>query len=343
MTRFPTELHRLYTENRTLFDEKFYALVLRASKMISFRYPPKVYNNNQRWSEEEYLDLANDVFLKQLLKAETDATATNQIDYIMTHAKTEQAIMGLIGYHVKLTLNGRRQRTVVDRLIVRIRKLCSSGEITMQEFPGATYFSLPSVGDFRPVQVTESDLNRAANAVRQLPIIWLQPDAKRESSVYTAEDLMKAIKVVISITKCISEKDLRTILEKVLTAFLPTNISNSAGGEKAMSEEVAQILLVEIEESIQVFVNGLKAEELVVLVAHSRAIPDHEVGQVIGKVRQTVVEYRSKLVDKLNILLGSMSPSDSPEVAVKRLIEVALARLETLGMFQSIDELGSLS
>lgn len=343
MTRFPTELHRLYTENRTLFDEKFYALVLKASKMIASRYPPKFYNNNQRWSEEEYLDLANDVFLKQLLKSESDGSATNQIDYIMTHAKTEQSIMRLIGYHVKLTLNGRRQRTVVDRLIARIRKLSSSGEITMQEFPGGTYFAIPNIGDSLPIQVTEGDLNRAANAVRQLPIIWLQPDAKRESSVYTASDLMKVLEVVFSITKCISEKDLRTILEKVLTAFLSTNISNSAGGEKAASKEVAEVLLVEIEESIQMFVNGLKAEELIVLVAHSRAIPDHEVGRVIGKVRQTVVEYRSKLVDKLNTLLGSMSPSDSPEVAVRRLIEVALARLETLGMLQTIDELGSLS
>lgn len=140
MTGFPTELHRLYTENEPLFNERFYALVLRASTMIAPKYSYKVYNNNQRWSEEQYRNLANDVYLKQLLKSETDPSATNQIEYIMTHAKTEQAIFGLISYHVRLTINGRRQRTVVDRLITRIRKFSSSGAITMRIIHGDRYY-----------------------------------------------------------------------------------------------------------------------------------------------------------------------------------------------------------
>jgi hypothetical protein len=261
----------------------------------------------------------------------------------MTHAKTEQAIFGLISYHVRLTINGRRQRTVVDRLITRIRKFSSSGAITMRIIHGDRYYSLPNVGHIEPVQVTESDVNQAAAAVREVPIIWQQPDAKRQSSVYSEEDLAKVLQVVLSLIKCISERDLRTILEKVLTAFLPSNISNVGGLEEAVSEDASQILLVEIEESIQLFVNGLTAEELVVLVALYRQIPDRTVARLIDKVRQTVVEYRAKLRDKLKVLLKSMSPSDSPEVVAERLIEVALARLEKLGMRKSVDELGSQS
>lgn len=67
MTGFPTELHRLYNEDKDLFHKQFYALVLSVSAMIAPRYPPKTYNNNQRWSEEEYRALAQDVYFKQLL------------------------------------------------------------------------------------------------------------------------------------------------------------------------------------------------------------------------------------------------------------------------------------
>lgn len=343
MTGFPTELHRLYNEDKDLFHEQFYALVLSLSAMIAPRYPPKTYNNNQRWSEEEYRALAQDVYIKQLLPPNTGASATNQIDWIMTHAKTDEAIRGLIGRHIKITLNDRRDRTVVDNLIARIRELSKRGKLSMQELPGGRYYSLPTIGTTAPVQLTESDLNQAANKVRELPIIWRQPDAKRESAAYPPEVLMKVMEIVLSITKCISETDLRRILEKVLTALLPVHIETSEGKEEAVSKDVNQILLVEIEESIQVFVKGLRKEELVVLWAHTQGIKDEVVGELIGKVRQTVIDYRSKIVDKLQILLKSMSPSDTPEVVIARLIEVVRARLEELGLLQGIDEIGSLS
>jgi len=81
----------------------------------------------------------------------------------------------------------------------------------------------------------------------------------------------------------------------------------------------------------------------VVLWAHTQGIKDEVVVELIGKVRQTVIDYRSKIVDKLQILLKSMSPSDTPEVVIARLIEVVRARLEELGLLQGIDEIGSLS
>ena len=131
MTSF-ADLHREY-EVETIGGQ-IWDLLVEITKSVARRYPPDVYNRGEKW-EGSYEDLAQDVAVDLLL-------AENQIHYIFDIAREVEDVRRLLVRQVKRALYRRRTTTVVDRLLVRTRRIASDPPFTIQEVGSQRWITL---------------------------------------------------------------------------------------------------------------------------------------------------------------------------------------------------------
>jgi len=321
MTAYHTDYHRLYAEDRSTFDKEFFKLVQKVVRRTVRNYPKVVYNNGEDWTTA-YDAVVQDVYLERLLDPRS-----NQLAYIMNEATSIQSIERLLTKQTKQVVLRRARRTPVDNLMRRIRALADEGSIRKRLIHGTAHYASNSAVAIEPVQITESDLRRAGNLARQIPVLWGRPDAERESKLYSAADLQQLMELIFSIISCISEDDLWRILEELLTSFIPSSLYMDEEPGDTDVERNSMVLIAEMDDQIRDFVLDLNQRELQVLVAKSQGVSDEVIASSLSVSRPTVGEAKARLQDKMALVFRELGVHDSVEAVSRRIIELATIRL----------------
>lgn len=322
MTVYHSQLHRLYAEDLVRFHDEFFKVVEKIVVRTARRYPSKVYNYDQNWDTETLRELVQEVYEKRLLDEKS-----NQLVYIMTEARSIESIERLLTRQTKQVILRRARKTPVDNLMRRIHTMADAGAIKAGVLQGVSYFSPNTTSEVKPVEVTESDLVRATNLAREIPILWGKPDAERESKLYTAEGLEHVMTAILSAVSCISESDLWRILENLLTSFVPSSLYMDEELGDTDVERNSMILMADMDDQIRQFVDALDGRELAVLVAKSQGISDKDTGRGLGFSRQTIDKVKSQVHQKMASVFQVLGSEDSAEVVSRRVIELATVRL----------------
>jgi hypothetical protein len=329
MARFPTRYHQLYFENQNKFHEELYRLVQRKVRQVARRYPPSINDGGAPWDEHTFAELEQEVYVTRLL-SERDS----QIDYILNTAETEHVFESLVTLQIRRVLDNRAARHTsdkdIERLIRRIRALVKDGHFSSRRVLRETYYASAGTVLPEPVQVTESDIVSAANLVRNIRIIWVKPDAERESMIYDQKNLILVVKAMLSAIKCISESDIRRILKIVLTSFITRNLSIDEDTENTQMTDQADILVIDIDVRLAKFVNSLDADELKVLIGKGQGIADISIAEELKLARPTISDMKKKIFESIGQILGQLSAADSPEPVMRRTLELASARLNEI-------------
>jgi len=326
MARYPTRFHQHYFENQIKFHDELLKLVRRKVRQVARKYPKGINDGGAPWDEHTFEDVVQEVYVTRLL-SEKD----NQIDYILSSAETEQAFESLVTLQIRRVLDNRAARRTsdkdIERLVRRIRALAKDGHFSSRSVLRETYYASAGTVLPEPVQVTESDIVSAANLVRNIRIIWVKPDAERESMIYDQKNLILVVKAILSAIKCISESDIRRILKIVLTSLITRNLSIDEDTE--MTDQ-AEILVIDIEPRLAKFVNSLDADELKVLIGKGQGIADISIAEELKLARPTISDMKKKILESIGQILGQLSATDLPEPVIRRILELASARLNEI-------------
>jgi len=321
VTAYQTNYHRLYAEDRAMFDKEFFKLVQKVVRRTVRNYPTAVYNDGEDWATT-YDAVVQDVYLLRLLDPRS-----NQLAYIMNEATSTQSIERLLTRQTKQVILRRARRTPVDNLLRRIRAMADAGSLGRRLINGTAYYAPTSAVAIEPVLVTESDLRRAANLARQVPILWGRPDAERESKLYSSADLQRLMEIILSAISCISEDDLWRILEELLTSFIPSSLYLDEELGDTDVERNSSVLMAEMGDQIRDFVFDLDQRELQVLVAKSQGVSDQDIASHLNVSRPTVGATKSRVQDKMALVFRELGVHDSVEAVSRRIIELATIRL----------------
>lgn len=322
MTEHGSYLHHLYFESPEKFHEEFYKLVVAKCRQVSVKYPSDHYNDGLPWNEMTIADLAQDIYVENLLSPQN-----NQLDYIMVEARTQESIEALLVLQIKRVLRHRRGKNSVDRLIGRVRKLAEQGELAVKEIGPLRWYSMPEAAVVPLESLSVTEIARAADVARQIPIIWSSTTSERETKFYAKAQLLRVLELVLSEHSSIEEKDLRRIFDILLTPFLPAPLLTVE--EKTMTTIQTQTdhALVGIEAVIGRFVEALEPDSLRVMVCKSQGISDAEIGKFIGRSRPTVAKYKDEYETRLRSLFVELGTIDEASIVMERLIASAQQRL----------------
>lgn len=291
----------LRTEYERLgIGERIYGIILGLAGAICRKYPEAVYNEGLAWDEHSVSDLAQDVAVNRLINE-------GQLDYIFSESRTIESVRRLITRQIKRELHHRRRITPIDRLLVRIEGLVEAGHVEL--VPGATptYRSVGSGAIWSPITPLEESL--AVAAATGIPILYSNPDATRESQIFTASALRQVLEAFFTVAPSLTEQELRRILEKLLTPWTPANLVRIEDHDEIQDQPMSAVLVLEISETARTWVDGLSDDECWVYYYRSMDLPDARTAARIGKSRSTVINLKKRVLERATAeLLADLDP-----------------------------------
>ena len=290
-----------------------WGLVRELAGAIARRYPPGVYNDGALWSEDRLDDLAQQVVLDRLL-------AEGQLEYLFDQATSVESWRRLLSFQVRRTLAQRRRKTVVDRLLVRIRRLARVSPFRTQVV-GRTVWVCHEDSRVPLVDLHDSRISEAANAVRDIPQLTARERSSRASMVYTTLDLRMLLERVLDEVGAVSERDLARIFEVLLTSHLRTFLQGPEGDYP--SDEPSPDAVVEDAEmrsAVQTFVDDLSQPERWILLGKSQSISDGEIAARLGRSRPWVAQQKHRVLERLGRDLLSQFDDDRHFPAMESLL-----------------------
>ncbi|MCY3560434.1 MAG: hypothetical protein OXH20_04600 [bacterium] len=299
---------------------RFWNLLLAVAGRVARRYPPEVYNDAEQWSVEAIQDLAQDVALYRLLHE-------NQLEYVLSLATDEDSLSRLLAFQVRRVLNHRRSRTVVDRLLTRIRQFDLAAEFQLTAF-GSDQFLSPSGSGREPARLSDAEIRRGSTLINPIPRLVSNPTAERESRVYSRSDLMELVRVLVEEFNGISLGDVRRILETTLTAWLPTILRDHEEDHVEQSTPELEAQRSEMRTAISGFVTGLSSVHRVVLLGKAQGLSDSELASRLGRSRPWLADRKHEALEMVERSVMSGLPSVLHDEAARRLLEEA-ATLES--------------
>jgi len=322
MTEHGSYLHQLYLESTEKFHQEFYELVVNKCRQVAVKYHVDQYNNGLPWNEMSISDLAQDVYVENLLSPKN-----NQLAYIMVEAQTHASIEALLVVQIKRVLRLRRGRNSIDRLIGRIRKLAEQGEIAVEKVGKLRWYSKPESIVASHENLSPTDLVRAAEIARQVPVIWSSTTSERDTMFYAKPQLRRVLELLLSEHSPIEEKDLRTIFEIILTPFLPASLLPVEENTMTNLQSYVDHPLAGMEGVISEFVDALDPNSLKVMVCKSQGISDAEIAKFIGRSRPTVAKHKEEFEQKLKSFFVELGSIDEASSIMEQLIATAQGRL----------------
>lgn len=321
MTSF-ADLHREY-EAETI-GEQIWGLLLEITELVARRYPPDVYNRGEKWGKGSYEDLAQDVAADLLL-------AEKQIHYVFDIAREIEDIRRLLVRQVKRALYRRRTTTVVDRLLVRARRIASEPPFAIQEVGSQRWITLAD--DPRPFHdLSAAELRAAVGVAHGVPRLIASQRAERASMVYTSLALRELLELVVGELGGLSERDLARIFENLLTAWLPTSLGDDEGDEPSAAEAPGtadeSLAASELGDTIRMFISSLDNVDATVLLGKAQGISDDALARRLGRSRPWVADRKKTLLDRLTDDLPSDVDEGLRDEAVRLLIEELNAGFE---------------
>ena len=273
---------------------RIWDLVLELTRAVARRYPTIVYNNGEPWSDENVADLAQEVVLERLL-------GEAQLQYLFDQATDLESWRRLFTLQVKRTLARRRQATVLDTLLSRIRRLGREPPLRVETF-GSKVWILSEHFEGEFVDLEPSTVTLLAGSVRHIPQMVADQRASRASMVYRTSDLQTLLGLVLEDVGAISEGDLARILELLLTSWLPTFLQDDEQLLDRESELEGPVELLESSEMrsvIETFAASLSEAEQQILLSKSQGVPDAEIAGSLGRSRPWVAQRKQLVLDRV--------------------------------------------
>ena len=292
---------------------RIWALVLEMTRSIARRYPPRVYNHGEPWSDENLEDLAQQVVLDRLL-------GEAQLEYLFDQATSLESWRRLLSLQVRRTLSHRRRKTVVDRLLARVRRLARRPPFDMRTVGRQIWIS---GDDFAGplADLSDSSISHLANSVRDIPQLVASRRSSRASMIYTTPDLRLLLERVLDEFGAVSERDLARVFEILLTSWLPTFLQDPEG--EYPSEEPAPEAAAEdaqMRAAVETFARDLSEPEQWILLGKSQGIADGDIAARLGRSRPWVAQRKQSVLERLATELMSQFEGDRHVPAMEELL-----------------------
>lgn len=296
-------------------------LIEVAGRVARSGYPPQAYGEAS-WANDAIENLAQDVALERLL-------AENQLEYVLDLATDLDSLSRLLAFQVKRVLSKRRAITVVDRLVARIRQIVES------EYPveawGSDSFIWPLEGGRAAASLSDAELHRGALMIDSIPRLASSPEAERESKVYANGDLVELVGALVLEFNGISLRDIRKILEIVLTAWLPTILREYDEEYTDTSTPELEGQVLEMRTEISTFVEGLDPIHRAVLLGKAQGFSDGDLAGRLGRSRPWIADRKREALDLVEGGVIAGLPSELHSEATRVL-------LDELGAMEVSDE-----
>lgn len=264
--------------------------IRRACQSRARKYPPHIYGKSSSWDEDTIEDLVQDVVVKRLL-------GEHQIDYLFDVARTVSDWRALLDRQVRITLAGRRVRTVVDNLLDRAKKaLRRDDRVRSYRFSRWTVYVLHrSRTDYQPL--TDQQARRLAEMVRVIP---RQPPGQGERApiVYAKGKLELLLQVVLQEAPGgITVRDLGRILELVFTDWVPAVLE--LGEEEPPPVIKSPESIYQVKEVAEGIISKMSKEDMVIMYGRLAGLPDVEIAPQINISRPTLIKRRNLLFNHI--------------------------------------------
>lgn len=296
---------------------RFWNLLVEVANRVARRYPPEVYNNGEQWSVEAFHDLAQDVALDRLIHE-------NQLEYVLSLATDEDSLSRLLAFQIRRVLYHRRSKTVVDRLLDRIRQFDLKADFQLTAF-GSDQFLSPLEDGREPASLSEAELRRGSMLIDPIPRLASNPTAERESKVYSGSDLVELVRVLVHEFNGISLHDVRRILEITLTAWLPTILHGYEEDHVEASTPELEAQRSEVRAMIDGFVTNLSSTHRTILLGKAQGLSDGELASRLGRSRPWIADRKNEALEMVERDVISGLPSTLHDEAARLLIEEAAA------------------
>jgi hypothetical protein len=306
-----SQLQAEYTKE--LIGERIYEIVRELSGMIAHKYPESIYNNGLSWDSQSIDDICQEVVLNQLLDQK-------QIHYIFDNATSIESVRRLLTGQVRRALLARRKKSPIDRLLKRISGLSKGGPIEIVE-GGIPYYRVSgSQDDYQPLD--GSQLNACVRAIEFVPRLDSRLDTGRESMIYTPERLKTVVEALFQTVRAVTEKELRSILEVLLTPWVPASLV-PVEKEFIPSGHEADDLIEEEQMVLEArsLAKSFSHAQRVVLVLKSQNVADALVASEVGVSRPTVADMKKTVLSRVGLELIADLPADRHERAMQYLLE----------------------
>lgn len=278
------------------------AEVRAACLQVARRCDPAVYAVVERsWTRSEIDDLEQEVVVEQLLQQ-------GQLDYILDVSESLGEAQRLLRLRVRRQLAARRRRTVIDRLLVRIRAILE--EAGFEPVPRAEPVRFrPAGSGLQSAAPSEADIDRAASAVRFLPTS--DSEGGRAPAVYRTEVLRQLVGLCFDHSGAsLSIRDFDEILRLVLTSWYPVLLDLDEGLDwRAKPSEPEP----RWEELVQQLMSALSDADRLALHLKLSGAADSQLAQRLGVSRPTAANRRMAAFARLREVWTSVAADLSPE------------------------------
>ena len=283
---------------------------------LARRYDPAVYAVAERaWSPAEIEDLVQDVIAERLLRQ-------GQLRYIVDVAVSVEDIRRLLNHQTRRALSARRRRTVVDRLLARIRVDLDRGAFESIS-DGGTQRWRPVGRASEADSPSEQAVRNAAAAIRLLPTSG--SDGSRAPTVFRAEVLAAVVETAFEVCgTALSISDFGRILQQALTSWVPVVLEQGEEPEAA-TDDLSESAL-DLEETVTLVLDRLDAVDRVVLRVKLAGKSDSELAARLDVSRPTAAARKVQAFDRLREAWAAASDDDS-DAATQRLATEIYLRL----------------
>ena len=314
-----------FTDLRNEYDKELigagiYEIVRELSGMIARRYSETTYNSGLSWDSQSIDDICQEVVLNQLL-------GQKQIHYIFDNATSTESVRRLLTRQIKRALLMRRKKSPIDRLLKRIAGLSKDGHIELI-VGGVPYYRLPeSQHEYRPLEAAQ--LNTCVRAISEIPRLYSRLDTGHESMIYTPERLKTVIEILFQTVPTVAEKDLRRILEILLTPWAPAtlvpvekeSIPSEYDAEQSIEEE-------QMVTAARTLADSFTHAQRVVLVLKSQNVADSIVASEVGVSRPTIADIKKTVLSRVGLEFIADLPAERHERAMQHLLEECNSLIE---------------
>lgn len=296
-----------------LIGPRIFGLVKEICGIIARRYPEVIYNGALAWDASSIDDLSQEVVLNQLL-------GEQQVHYIFDTATSVESVRRLLTHQAKRALSARRKVTPIDRLMSRISELARGGEIELVESTPTFYRARASQSKYQPLG--NDQINACVRAIARIPRLDSRLDTSRETMIYTPGRLRAVVEALFEAVPAVSEKELRTILELLLTPWTPASLVPMENDILAPVQGVeATIEETQMAQSAKNLAESFTHEERVVLILKSQNIADSIVATEIGVSRPTVANIKKTVLDRVRHELIAGVSDNQHELAIQSLLD----------------------
>jgi hypothetical protein len=290
--------------------------VERAVDLAIRRHDPVVYAGASAWSEARN-DLVQDVVVTILLEE-------RQLDYLIQTANSLDDFRALMFRQVRRLLARRRQRTVIDNLLGRIRAILDAPPFERAPGLSLRYQLRDRPRADRPA--TDDEIRLAAIRVAAIPRIRFNV-SERAPIVYAPTDLEAAVLLMAeALPTPLTLGDIDRILRLVLTDWIPSFLEEGEETFTAQDKELTPEEMVVVQDIVSRLLSATTADQQLILRRKMEGTADGTVAAEIGVSRPTLAARKDAVFD---IVAAEL---DGLDAKLQRAVTGALAvQLSTTG------------